>query len=580
MIDDLCDDKIILVYSLDFDGAIYNEQYHETKDILASNKLLLETMQAEIEQHNVEEAIIFIGSGRQSKRIDKDNSVNNETGSCFEDIEKICTHLRTKVGEKVKLDKLLIADIRGDLDDGTSFDRARNPETKEEDHSECWPDSIKKILLCTQMHKMTWKYRDKKKIYFRFHDDSFLPILSEINKLFNENSNYIPDNVIFLARFYNGLELFNWDKPIPGTGQKIESYREQAKTMAAEAQNPQEAQKAVRKLPHYTIQEEKEGFSSITLNSTRISDVAIRSAVDRLEQLKREPHASILRFEGCTLHNDKGFTVFYMESCTNQTLLDILGALDQEKILEIALMLINGFIHYEKQKIVPMLIDLNNILVCDDNQLKILDYSITELNIVNMLTLTGQGGGGTPLQGLVKMPPELFKRGYRMDAQSAIFTFGVLLLQMVRKDKALPIVTEAQVRNRAYIKLLNDHIPDTCFDHWKNIISNCFISDPNKRATAADIRLLLLDIKAKANPIKSNPTETLQNPTKTDAEVPKVESPRIIASETKANPYSLFQQAVTQANVVVEVESEYQQLVDTQVDVAAKSKWGKCCTIL
>lgn len=131
----------IYVFSFDFDGCIYNREYRRLENVISANRVLFDEIKEKIRKSDVTAAITFVGSNRQSATLDKTNSKNNATGSCFEDIKTIALYIGAE------LDKFLLADIYNNVVDGTSFNQARFSGALQ---YECWFDSSKVLFY---MHR-------------------------------------------------------------------------------------------------------------------------------------------------------------------------------------------------------------------------------------------------------------------------------------------------------------------------------------------------------------------------------------------------------------------------------------------
>lgn len=71
---------------------------------------------------------VIIGSNRQDFHVDKQNCIDHGNGSCFIEIKKIADHLGATFLP------VLMADISHNLKDGTSYERAINPDIPEDEH--------------------------------------------------------------------------------------------------------------------------------------------------------------------------------------------------------------------------------------------------------------------------------------------------------------------------------------------------------------------------------------------------------------------------------------------------------------
>ncbi|CDZ78748.1 hypothetical protein BN59_03061 [Legionella massiliensis] len=244
----------IHVYSFDFDGCIYNAKYSNSKNVITSNQELLDAIKLEIEQSNAHDAIVFVGSNRQSYDLDQYNASKNDTGSCFKDIPLIAKHLGAT------LDTLLLADIYCMQADGTAFTKACDPNVTKAGHSDSWFDTSKFLLLYAQMHKVANQYSNEK-IVFDFYDD-IDDILGDLQKFFAKNPSYIPANLTLRLHKYTGNGLEHQIKfrgleavhvveltPIQGKGEVNAKYRNKILDLAGKA-NHEESINCIDRIRH------------------------------------------------------------------------------------------------------------------------------------------------------------------------------------------------------------------------------------------------------------------------------------------------------------------------------------------
>ncbi|MCX7117248.1 MAG: hypothetical protein NTW94_04980 [Legionellales bacterium] len=167
--------------------------------------------------------ITFVGSNRQSKEIDEVNGIVGNKGSCFPAIRRICDILETE------LDTFLLADIYGDLPDGTAFANATNPEYKGS-HAKWLFDNHKGTILYAQMQRIA-NANPKEPIVFDFFDDR-VDILESLERYFSKHPSLIPSHVTLRLHQYEGFEVKRHCS-IQGHGFIDANYRETVKEMAA-----------------------------------------------------------------------------------------------------------------------------------------------------------------------------------------------------------------------------------------------------------------------------------------------------------------------------------------------------------
>ncbi|QEY52381.1 hypothetical protein [Legionella longbeachae] len=222
----------IRITSFDFDGCLFHRNYanSENKDVIASNKIFLDTIKQE--NQNFTQTIAFIGSNRQSLNVDMANSFGK--GSCFPAIKKVSDYLGCT------FDPFILADIYGDLPSGTSYDRAIQflNRTYSGDHSDWIFDETKASLIYAQMHKAALE-NPTEEIIFDFYDDrgfgarSPKDILEDLHEFFSQNPELVPPNVTLRLNHYAGGNVSQMD-PIKGKTNSIidVNYQQTVKDMA------------------------------------------------------------------------------------------------------------------------------------------------------------------------------------------------------------------------------------------------------------------------------------------------------------------------------------------------------------
>lgn len=222
-------------------------------------------------------------------------------------------------------------------------------------------------------------------------------------------------------------------------------------------------------------------------------------------------HESILECKEVIPDNEESMPVFHMETFSNKTLFDILDVgLSEENKLDIALTLINALIYYEKQDLFPTLA-LNSIMVCEHSErikVKILDETIIKLDDkryfknpfshyytaseVKRLTLAYDGEA-----------PETYNTiRFQTNAQSAIFSFGKILLNLFTGGERFAHINGAQGREFFYNLMANTEankysLPKSCPSPWSDLIHKCLNTNPQARPALTEVRdeLLILPTK-------------------------------------------------------------------------------------
>ncbi|QMT59087.1 hypothetical protein [Legionella sp. PC997] len=223
--------------SFDFDGCLFNKEYcklphddfskHLGEGVLDTNKDFLDWLKRENAEFSA--AYAFIGSTRQDYYTDLINggTIFNFKGSCCPAMETICNHLA------IHFDPLLLADLEGDLESGTSFkrimDEIRNNswmDTTNNIHKHAsldihQIDECKRTILFAQMQKASIDHPGEE-IIFDFFDDR-LDILYALKNYFTQHPHMIPINVHLRLHAYAGKDV-SLQAEIQGLGIPLSSY--------------------------------------------------------------------------------------------------------------------------------------------------------------------------------------------------------------------------------------------------------------------------------------------------------------------------------------------------------------------
>jgi len=190
----------IHVFSLDADGCIFSQNYIN-KYIAATKKtelkkddtLCLETndlLFKEMASHSKKNAILMVGSNRQSHSMDEFNGKE----SFFLVLQKIEAHLRSAYQMDVTIDPYLLSDSFSSVAEGATF---------KGDKSTSFPvDESKLLMLYAQTHHIATKHPGKK-IQFHFYDDRE-DILRPLKSFFEKFPELLPPHVTLHLHKYNG----------------------------------------------------------------------------------------------------------------------------------------------------------------------------------------------------------------------------------------------------------------------------------------------------------------------------------------------------------------------------------------
>ena len=243
----------IYVVSLDMDHCIFNHYYNwlpdcNPREVIDKNRGFLDFIRSKAAYYN--HFITFVGSARQTKRIDTLCSAKNKTESAFTAIKTISTYLNAR------LDDFLLADIYFDLPVGTSFQRATD-EFYRGEHSTGPNDYTKFTLIYAQVHKVANQYPHNE-IVFDFYDDGGIArakILNDLHRYFSEMPDKLPANIVLNLIHYEGDGTTDISS-IRGSGFIDQNYR-----------------RTVHEITRYSRRVKNINYEEITEDSLRLDEV-------------------------------------------------------------------------------------------------------------------------------------------------------------------------------------------------------------------------------------------------------------------------------------------------------------------
>jgi len=238
-------------FSLDFDGCIFHTEFLEQpegqQDVIGANPALWQHIQNRAAETGSADVHVMVGSNRQCFHTDHLNASQHGSPSCFSTLHTISEHLKTvMLGKQIHVDEMLLADIYGKLEPGTSFalgmQHAEQIAKKEagtlnhESHAQWIFDESKLTVLYAQMHKVALAqsvHNPGAPIVYEFVDDRE-NILNGLNKFFSAYPEFIPKNLTLILNTYKGdaTGVQPYGNPIQGTGEIDADFRNTVIEMA------------------------------------------------------------------------------------------------------------------------------------------------------------------------------------------------------------------------------------------------------------------------------------------------------------------------------------------------------------
>lgn len=229
--------KKVRALSFDVEGCLFHSGYFHSQDhdVYTANKPLIDGILAT--KADFDKVVLMNGSSRQSYSTDFTNKMNKRDAKGVMTYKPSCFPMFERLGHTLgaTFDKLLMADIYGGLESGTSFDHAVRDRAflDEDDHAVCVDDESKMTLLYAQMHKVAFEHPDAEEIVIDFYDDKN-QLLEGLASFFQAHRDYMPYNVQLNLHHYAGKEVFDYD-PVIGAGDIVADYGEQVRMMAQRA---------------------------------------------------------------------------------------------------------------------------------------------------------------------------------------------------------------------------------------------------------------------------------------------------------------------------------------------------------
>ena len=182
------------------------------------------------------------------------------------------------------------------------------------------------------------------------------------------------------------------------------------------------------------------------------------------------------------------------------------------KTLDWAVQIANGLAAAHAAGIVHRDLKPENILLTRDGRIKILDFGLAKLNVPRAAaaateTMTVQTEPGTVMGTVGYMSPEQV-RGKEADHRSDIFSFGVILYEMLSGRRAFQDDTAVETMTAILKQELPD-LPDTVPSGVRQTVHHCLEKDPvNRFQSALDLSFALSAFVASGEPERRAPEVT------------------------------------------------------------------------
>ncbi|XP_059159287.1 uncharacterized protein LOC131943281 [Physella acuta] len=217
--------------------------------------------------------------------------------------------------------------------------------------------------------------------------------------------------------------------------------------------------------------------------SDDINRASLESIDIEIRALKHVDHYRIIKYFGYS-RTERVFSLFieFMErgSLAKYINSQLHGRLTEEKAAMFTYQILEGLVFLHELKIIHRDIKGSNILMQDENNIKISDFGVAK--ILNTLSQANTQGKGT----ISWMAPEMFKEGTHKKSVD-IWSLGCTVYQMVTGKIPFEGLSIFQISQRVS---KNEHeLPmlEKCSDILKDFLSQVCRKEPSERPSAEDL---------------------------------------------------------------------------------------------
>jgi serine/threonine protein kinase/Flp pilus assembly protein TadD len=192
-----------------------------------------------------------------------------------------------------------------------------------------------------------------------------------------------------------------------------------------------------------------------------------------------------------------GIAYMVTEIVEGKTLSDVIkkGRLSKEKILTIALQIVSGLAEAHSRGIIHRDLKPENVMLTPQQQVKVMDFGLARIMGSSHVTVPGSLIGS-----FAYMSPEQVEGG-DVDPRSDIFSFGILLYQMITGVLPFQGKTVAELLSSIVRKnppLLKTHRQDVS-EAYQQIVDKALAKEPSKRYKS------MKELKSDLELLKQNP---------------------------------------------------------------------------
>lgn len=233
--------------------------------------------------------------------------------------------------------------------------------------------------------------------------------------------------------------------------------------------------------------------------------VAANPLIREIQIVSRLRHSNIAQFYGACLEPAR--TCLVIEYLNGGSLFDILGKekLTHNQQQRIALDIAQGLYYLHTQGICHRDLRSHHVLLDDQGGAKLTEFGFASIRSASIRSLKEQKR--VPLQQW--QPPEFFERGKEYTAKSDIFSFGVILWELMTSQRPYANLSESELANHL-LSGKRETITKDIPIGYAELIQACWQADPEKRPELPSIIQQLKMISAQQRPISPTGEEYYQ----------------------------------------------------------------------
>lgn len=213
-----------------------------------------------------------------------------------------------------------------------------------------------------------------------------------------------------------------------------------------------------------------------------LDDQAIQIFRDEYKQVFYLNHPNLLKPTHFDIFDGRPYLI--LPFCSKGSVMKLTGQANEVTIAKM-LMQIGGaleYLHNQEPPVIHRDIKPENVLVDNADNFYLCDFGITSKL---QRTLTKSMGRSQESSGTVAfMAPELFQSKRQVLPESDIFSFGVMIYELITDELPFGQIGGAMLMNGAQVPDISDH----CSAELAQIISQCLDLNPQKRPSASELK--------------------------------------------------------------------------------------------